>query len=101
MITRRNLLKGAAATALLPPLARSHASEVAYQFEIIVKDSQSNPNRAAEVAQELIIDDEVDLMMVASTPKPVHAQPALQGVQGIAAVRLRGRRAWPEVSGWR
>ena len=38
-------------------------------FEVIVKDSQSNPNRAAEVAKELIIDDQIDLMLVASTPE--------------------------------
>ena len=38
-------------------------------FEVIVKDSQSNPNRAAEVAKELIIDEEIDLMLVASTPE--------------------------------
>ena len=38
-------------------------------FEVIVKDSQSNPNRAAEVAKELVIDDEIDLMLVASTPE--------------------------------
>ena len=38
-------------------------------FEVIVKDSQSNTNRAAEVAKELIIDDEINLMLVASTPE--------------------------------
>ncbi|MBG6163786.1 branched-chain amino acid transport system substrate-binding protein [Labrenzia sp. EL_195] len=38
-------------------------------IEVIVKDSQSNPNRAAEVARELIIDDEINLMLVASTPE--------------------------------
>ena len=38
-------------------------------FEVIVKDSQSNPNRAAEVAKELIIEDEINLMLVASTPE--------------------------------
>ncbi|MEL7299168.1 MAG: ABC transporter substrate-binding protein [Pseudomonadota bacterium] len=38
-------------------------------FEVIVKDSQSNPNRAADVARELIIDDEIDMMLVASTPE--------------------------------
>ena len=37
--------------------------------EVLVKDSQSNPNRAAEVAAELILSDEVDLMLVASTPE--------------------------------
>ncbi|MEO0863917.1 MAG: ABC transporter substrate-binding protein [Pseudomonadota bacterium] len=44
-------------------------SDVGSNFEVIVKDSQSNPNRAAEVAKELILDDEIDLMLVASTPE--------------------------------
>ena len=44
-------------------------SDVGGDFEVIVKDSQSNPNRAAEVAKELILDDEIDLMLVASTPE--------------------------------
>ena len=33
--------------------------------EVVVKDSQSNPNRAAEVAKDLIVQDKVDLMLVA------------------------------------
>jgi branched-chain amino acid transport system substrate-binding protein len=37
--------------------------------EIIVKDSQSNPNRASEVAGDLILADKVHLMAVASTPE--------------------------------
>ncbi|WP_147124273.1 ABC transporter substrate-binding protein [Shimia ponticola] len=45
------------------------ASDAGANFEVIVKDSQSNPNRAAEVAKELIIDDEIDMMLVASTPE--------------------------------
>lgn len=44
-------------------------SEAGANFEVIVKDSQSNPNRAAEVAKELIIDDGIDMMLVASTPE--------------------------------
>ena len=40
-----------------------------YPVEIIVKDSQSNPNRAAEVATSLIQSDKIDLMLVASTPE--------------------------------
>jgi branched-chain amino acid transport system substrate-binding protein len=44
-------------------------SEAGANFEVIVKDSQSNPNRAADVAKELIIDDEIDMMLVASTPE--------------------------------
>lgn len=38
-------------------------------YEVVVKDSQSNPNRAAEVAKELIVKDEVNLMLVSSTPE--------------------------------
>ena len=45
------------------------ATEAGKNFEVVVKDSQSNPNRAAEVAKELIIDDEIDMMLVASTPE--------------------------------
>lgn len=37
-------------------------------IEIISKDSQSNPNRAAEVAADLILGDEVDIIVAASTP---------------------------------
>ncbi|WP_193337248.1 ABC transporter substrate-binding protein [Devosia beringensis] len=64
-------------------------SEVASQFEIIVKDSQSNPNRAAEVAQELIIDDEIDMMLVASTPEttnPVTTTAEAEGVPTISTM---------------
>jgi branched-chain amino acid transport system substrate-binding protein len=43
-----------------------------HPVEIIVKDSQSNPNRAAEVASELIVEDEIDLMLVANTPETVN-----------------------------
>lgn len=40
----------------------------AWSIEIISKDSQSNSNRAAEVAADLILDDEVDIIVAASTP---------------------------------
>jgi branched-chain amino acid transport system substrate-binding protein len=39
-----------------------------YKVEIISKDSQSNANRAAEVAAELILRDKVDLILGAATP---------------------------------
>ena len=41
---------------------------VTYQVEIISKDSQSNSNRASEVASDLILKDKVDLLLAASTP---------------------------------
>lgn len=45
------------------------ATEAGKNFDIIVKDSQSNPNRAAAVAKELIVSDKINLMLVASTPE--------------------------------
>lgn len=43
-----------------------------WAVEIISKDSQSNPNRAAEVAADLILGDEVDIIVAASTPDTVN-----------------------------
>ena len=40
--------------------------------EILVRDSQSSPNRAAEVAASLIKSDKVDLMLVAGTGEIVN-----------------------------
>jgi len=39
-----------------------------FRVEILSRDSQSNPNRAAEVAADLILREEVDIMVAASTP---------------------------------
>jgi branched-chain amino acid transport system substrate-binding protein len=52
-------------------------------FEVIVKDSQSNPNRAAEVAKELIVDDEVDMILVASTPETTNPVATTAEAEGI------------------
>jgi len=38
------------------------------KIELITKDSQSNPSRAAEVAQELILNDGINLMITKDTP---------------------------------
>ena len=38
-------------------------------IEIVARDSQSNPNRAAEVARELIVDGDIALLVAASTPE--------------------------------
>jgi len=43
-----------------------------YPVDVLVKDSQSNSNRAAEVASELILRDKIDLMVVAHTPDTVN-----------------------------
>jgi branched-chain amino acid transport system substrate-binding protein len=57
--------------------------------EVTVKDSQSNPNRAAEVAKELIVGNKIDLMLVASTPEttnPVSTQCEIEEVPCISTM---------------
>jgi branched-chain amino acid transport system substrate-binding protein len=65
------------------------ASTAGQNFEVIVKDSQSDPNRAASVAKELIVDDEVNLIVVASTPEttnPVATTCEAEGMPVISTV---------------
>jgi branched-chain amino acid transport system substrate-binding protein len=60
-----------------------------YQVEIITKDSQSNPNRAAEVTKELITRDNVGLVLVGATPEtnnPVSTQCELEQIPCISSV---------------
>ncbi|MGY2491327.1 hypothetical protein [Cupriavidus sp. CP313] len=40
-----------------------------YPVSILVKDSQSNPNPAGEVASDLILKDKVDIMLVSGSPE--------------------------------
>ncbi|MDE2297706.1 MAG: ABC transporter substrate-binding protein [Burkholderiales bacterium] len=40
-----------------------------YEVQILLKDSQSNPNRASEVASDLLLKDKVALMLTAGTPE--------------------------------
>src|SRR5438445_9117873 len=40
-----------------------------YEVQIVLKDSQSNPNRAGEVANDLILKDKVALVLTAGTPE--------------------------------
>jgi branched-chain amino acid transport system substrate-binding protein len=57
--------------------------------EIILKDSQSNPNRAGEVANDLILKDRVSLMLTAGTPEtanPVSDACELNQVPCISSV---------------
>lgn len=68
---------------------KAAAKAAGLDIEVIVKDSQSNPNRAAEVARELIVDDEIHLMLVASTPEttnPVTTTCESEGVPCLSTV---------------
>lgn len=66
---------------------RIHGAD--HPLEILVRDSQSDPNRAATVAGSLILQDHVDLMLVSSTPEttnPVSDQCEVNGVPCIATI---------------
>ena len=58
-------------------------------LQILVRDSQSNPSRASEVAADLITRDAVDLMLVSSTPEtvnPVSDQCEANGVPCVSTI---------------
>jgi branched-chain amino acid transport system substrate-binding protein len=59
-----------------------------YRVEILNRDSQSNPNRASEVAAQLINNDKVDIMVASSTSdttNPVADQCELNGVPCVTS----------------
>ena len=60
-----------------------------YAVQIVLKDSQSNPNRAGEVANDLILKDKVALVLTAGTPEtanPVSDACELNEVPCISSV---------------
>jgi branched-chain amino acid transport system substrate-binding protein len=57
--------------------------------EVSVRDSQSNPNRAAEVAKDLIVRDKVDLMLVASTPETTNPVCTQCEIEEVACVSTK------------
>ena len=75
-----------------------------YPVEIISKDSQSNPNRAAEVTAQLILKDNVNIMIGSSsgeTVNPVSDQCELNEVPCVTAdtpwqIVYFGRGATPD-----
>ena len=69
-------------TAQFLDVARSQGLDV----EVIVKDSQSNPNRAAEVARELITRKEVNLILLASTPETTNPVCTIAEAEAIPVI---------------
>lgn len=60
-----------------------------HDVQIILKDSQSNPNRAGEVANDLILKDKVALVLTAGTPEtanPVSDAAELNEIPCISTV---------------
>jgi branched-chain amino acid transport system substrate-binding protein len=64
-------------------------TDVGQNFEVIVKDSQSDPNRAAAVAKELIVNDEVNLMVVASTPETTNPVATTCEAEGLPVISTK------------
>ncbi|MCR5855758.1 ABC transporter substrate-binding protein [Mesorhizobium sp. J428] len=61
--------------------------DVTRPVEFVIKDSQSSANRASEVASQLILDDNVDLLIAAGGPdtvNPVADQAEVNGVPMVA-----------------
>lgn len=60
-----------------------------YTIEIVVKDTQSDPNRATEVTKQLINGDKVDIVVGSGTPdttNPVADQCEASGVPNITTI---------------
>ncbi len=60
-----------------------------HEVRIILKDSQSNPNRAGEVANDLILKDKVALLLTAGTPEtanPVSDAAELNEIPCVSSV---------------
>ena len=77
------------------------ADGAVHPINIIMKDSQSDTNRAAQVAGDLISNDGVDIMMVASTPDtvpPVADQCEATGCRA-SPTTARGRRTSSDAGG--
>lgn len=65
------------------------ATEAGKNFEVLVKDSQSNPNRAAEAAKELIVNGEIDMMIVASTPETTNPVATTCEAEGVPCLSTK------------
>ena len=54
-----------------------------YSVNIIVNDSQSDPNRASQLARQLILNNNVDLLLTSSTPQTVNPVAVVAQTQGV------------------
>lgn len=70
-------------------IAQFLATEAGQNFEVVVRDSQSNPDRAASVARELIVRDEVNLMIVASTPETTNPVATVCEAEGMPVISTK------------
>ena len=54
-----------------------------YDVEIVVKDTQSDPNRASQVAQELVLQNKADIVVTTSTPETTNPVAQFCEAQGV------------------
>jgi branched-chain amino acid transport system substrate-binding protein len=62
-----------------------------YRVNIVVADSLSDPNRASQVARDLVVNNNVDMILASSTPEttnPVAVVAETQGVPCVSTVSL-------------
>src|SRR5205823_3711538 len=57
-----------------------------YDVKIVVKDTQSSPDRASQVARELILTDKADLILTSSTPETTNPVADVCEANGIPCV---------------
>ncbi|MGH7777583.1 MAG: ABC transporter substrate-binding protein [Candidatus Dormibacterales bacterium] len=57
-----------------------------YDVEIVVKDTQSSPNRASEVARELILSEHADMILTSSAPEVTNPVATVCEANGIPCV---------------
>ncbi|MGV0908371.1 ABC transporter substrate-binding protein [Martelella sp. FOR1707] len=66
-----------------------------YELEILERDSQSNPNKAAEIAGDLILNDEVHLLVPASTTDTI--LPAMEQAELYETPSISAGAPWQAV----
>ncbi len=54
-----------------------------YDVEIVVQDTQSDPNRASQVARQLILSNKVDMILTTSTPETTNPVAQVCETQGV------------------
>ncbi|HSO93942.1 MAG TPA: ABC transporter substrate-binding protein, partial [Candidatus Dormibacteraeota bacterium] len=57
-----------------------------FTVKIVVKDTQSSPDRASQVARELILTDKADLILTSSTPETTNPVADVCEANGIPCV---------------
>ena len=57
-----------------------------YKVNIVVADSQSDPNRASQVARQLILNNHVDMIVTTSTPETTNPVAVVCEAQGVPCV---------------